>query len=103
MTHDNTPKLQITRGSRVKFEKDGATLTGTVFHIVNDISNGRKMAVIEIEHKLPGITVTMPFDELRAAPISQEIIFMTSPADVLKPETNDRRFMIVSIDSKRAS
>ncbi|MFZ6819823.1 hypothetical protein [Undibacterium sp. Ji22W] len=93
----------ITRGSRVKFDKDGTTLTGTVFHIVNDIGNGRKMAVIEIEHKLPGITMTMPFDELKAAPISQEVIFMTSPADALKPETNDRRFWAISLDSKRAS
>lgn len=79
----------ITRGSRVKFDKDGTTLTGTVFHIISNIENGRKMAVIEIEHELPGITDTVPFNELIAAPISQTI--------------KNYRFTPVSIDSKRAS
>lgn len=93
----------ITRGSRVKFDKDGATLTGTVFHIMSDIENGRKMAVVELEHELPGCTVTVPFDQLTAAPISQDIVFMTSPADALKPDVGNRRFMAISVDSKLAS
>ena len=60
---------RITKGTRVKFELDGATVTGTVFHIMLHIENGRKMAVIELEHELPGVTKTMPFDELTATPL----------------------------------
>lgn len=99
-----TRSLQaITRGSRVKFDKDGATLTGTVFHIMSDIENGRKMAVVELEHELSGVFETVPFDQLTAAPISQNIVFMSGATDFLKPETGDRRFMAISVDSKRAS
>jgi len=70
---------------------------------LSDISNGLKNAVIEIEHELPGVMHTVPVDELTPAPISQTFIFMTSPADALKPETNDRRFTVISNDSLRAS
>jgi hypothetical protein len=90
-------------GSRVKFDKDGATLTGTIFHFVPDISNGRKHAVIEIEHELPGVTHTVPVDQLTPAPISQTVIFMSGAVDFLKPEMNERRFMVLHFDPRHAT
>lgn len=85
----------ITRGSRVKFDKDGTTLTGTVFNIVNDILNGRKMANVEIEHELPGVIEIVPFDKLEASPISHTIAFLKGAGNFLKPETDDRRFCAI--------
>lgn len=94
----------ITRGSRVKFDLDGSTVTGTVFNITTDIGNGRKMANVELEHELPGVIKTVPFDSLAAAPLSQTTIFMSGgSADYLTPDVGNRRFTVISIDSKRAS
>lgn len=91
----------ITRGSRVKFDKDGATLTGTVFHIMSDIGNGRKMAVVELEHELPGVFDTVPFDQLTAAPISQNFVFLSGDPQPIKIEPNDRRFLVIPNDSAK--
>lgn len=84
---------QITRGTRVKFIKDGATLTGTVFHTTVDIQNSRKMAVIEVDGDLPGVVDTIPMDQV--TPV-QNIVFMTSSADFLKPGDNNRRFFPIN-------
>lgn len=90
-------------GSRVKFDKDGATLTGTIFHFVPDISNGRKHAVVEIEHELPGVTHTVPVDQLTPAPISHTVIFVTGSLDYLNPEIEDRRFTVLPFDPRHAT
>lgn len=87
------PTFKITVGSRVQFIKDGVMRTAAVFQITTDIENGRKMAIVELEHELPGNRETVPFDELKGAPLLQSIVFMTSPFDALRSEIYDRRFM----------
>lgn len=90
-------------GSRVQFEHEGATLIGTIFHFVSDVSNGRKHAVIEIEHELPGITHTVPIDQITAVPYPLTFVFASGAVDFLKPDVSDRRFTVIHFDSKRAS
>jgi len=85
----------ITRGSRVTFHKDGATRTGIIFHFISNIENGRKMAVIELEHELPGVTNTVPVDELKTAPISQNYIFLSGTPQAIPLELDDRRFFAI--------
>lgn len=94
MTHNKT---RITKGTRVKFELEGATITGTVFHIMLHIENGRKMAVIELENELPGTTKTVPFNELTAAPLREyqplKIIYL-SDEHQQPHDTDDRRIVV---------
>lgn len=91
-------------GSRVQFDYEGTTLTGEIIHFVSDISNARKNAVVKIEHQLPGITHTVPVDQLTPAPVSQNMVFMSGGnADYLCPNVGNRRFTVISVDSKRAS
>lgn len=96
------PTFKITVGSRVQFFKDGVMRTAAVFQITTDIENGRKMAIVELEHELPGNRETVPFDELKAEPLSQNIIFASGSVDYLKPEMNNRRFFALPIDKKHA-
>lgn len=81
-------------GSRVQFNYEGATLTGTIFHFLPDISNGRRHAVVEIEHELPGVTHTVPTDELTAAPISPNYIFLSGDKHAVPLAPDDRRFNV---------
>lgn len=97
------PTFTITVGSRVQFIKDGVMRTAAVFQITTDIENGRKVAIVELEHESPGNRETVPFDELKGAPLSQHIIFASGSVGYLTPEMNNRRFITLSIDSKRTS
>lgn len=84
---------QITKGMRVWFTKDDATLTGTVFHTTVDIQNSRKMAVIEVDNELPGIVETVPLDQITNA---MNIVYLSGSLDFLKTESNDRRFFPIN-------
>lgn len=73
-------------GSHVEFDdEDGNTLSGTVFHFLPCLTNGRKHAVVEIDSHLPGITHTVPLDSLRP---TQNIPAFTQQCPAFVPEFN---------------
>ena len=53
----------ITVGARVRYYSDGRQV-GTVSDLIRDIGNGQLVAVINVDHDLPGIVEMMPVTEL---------------------------------------
>jgi putative DNA primase/helicase len=97
------PTTPITRGCRVEFDKEGATLTGAVFNITSDIGNGRKMATVELEHELPGVVEIVPLDKLKLAPLSHTVHFIQGTTPFPNYESEDRRFFTIPFDNSRES
>ena len=53
----------IAVGTRVRYYSDGHQ-AGTVSALLRDIGNGQPVAVINVDHDLPGIVEMMPVTEL---------------------------------------
>lgn len=88
----NTFKRPIELNDRVMFETGRGTLRGHVIDLLPCIGNGRKHALVEIDHALPGIVESVPVDELTALP-SINFIFSSGSVDALPSLNNtDRRF-----------
>lgn len=82
----------INIGTQVHFKRGGHTVTGKVKHLLLDIENSRKKAVVEIDHELPGIEEMVPVDELKALPI---YLHASGEINALNPQTQDRRYFVV--------
>lgn len=54
----------LTVGARVSFDTGRGTQNGHIIDLLSCIGNGRQHALIEIDHALPGMTETVPVDEL---------------------------------------
>lgn len=54
----------ITTGQHVAFKSFSGAHQGTVLYFLTCLTNGRRHAVIEIDHALPGITEAVPIDTL---------------------------------------
>ncbi|WP_089401405.1 hypothetical protein [Noviherbaspirillum humi] len=54
----------ITLKSRVDFDSDDGRHTGTVVGLLRDINNGRGIALVEIDHELPGVVHQVAIDQL---------------------------------------
>ena len=50
-------------GARVRFYSDGSQ-AGTVSALLRDIGNGRQLAVVNVDHDLPGIVEMVPIADL---------------------------------------
>lgn len=86
----------IQLGTHIEFDdEDGNTLSGTVFHFLPCLTNGRKHAVVEIDSPLPGITHTVPLDSLRPTAHSQNFVFVSSNPVSLSSSQPNRRFFIL--------
>ena len=90
---DQTPvESEIKIGSKVQFKRGGQTITGEVKHLLVDISNHRKQAVIAIDHELPGIEEMVPVDTLTPYP---NFVFLSGEYQPLNLDSTDRRFAII--------
>lgn len=79
-------------GSKVQFKRGGQTITGAVKHLLVDISNHRKQAVIAIDHELPGIEEMVPVDTLTPYP---NFVFLSGEYHPLSLDSTDRRFFAI--------
>lgn len=71
----------ITTGQRVTFKSYSGAHQGTVLHFLTCLTNGRRYAVVEIDHALPGITEIVPVDTLTITGFGllQSVLHMLSP------------------------
>ncbi|WGG48954.1 hypothetical protein [Rugamonas sp. DEMB1] len=57
----------ITAGTPVKFDSEHGPQEGVVSDILRDLSNGRKVAAVQVEGALDGRPWTIPLDQLARA------------------------------------
>ena len=80
----------INVGTKVTFDCSKGTQSGKVTGIFTCITNGRRHAMVEIDHELPGIVHLVPVDELKTS----QYTFLSGAMNPFN-DAGDRRFWAI--------